>query len=149
MTFPIENKNALRIYTTKERATVVNELLQESSKYIKKNDYVLAYDCIPMFHFLTETRPFMPNAWPWLYLPDAFKYELYKSINKSKVLPVIIIQKVNTLYSNWPQNVNLERIRTDSDSERDSIMNDFMKNNNYTTIWENIAFEIRVQNKLY
>ncbi|HAQ20003.1 MAG TPA: hypothetical protein DCR40_12345 [Prolixibacteraceae bacterium] len=144
MTSTIECKNARGIFTTKERATVVNELLQESSKYIRKNDLVLAYDCIPMFHYLTETRPYMPNTWPWIYIPEAFKFELNKSKNKFKELPVIILQKVNTLASNWPQNYNIERKRSNPESMRDSILNDFMKNNVYIKVWENIAFEIRL-----
>lgn len=140
----IDNKLAKGIYTTKERASVVNELLKESSKYVKKDDFVLAYDCIPLYHFLTETRPYMPNSWPWLYLPEYFKFELDNIGNQSNELPVIILQKVNTLSTDWPQNHNLEYLRSNPEIERDSILNEFMVINGYTKVWENIAFEIRV-----
>jgi hypothetical protein len=142
----VDNKLARGIYTTKERASVVNELLKESSKYVHKNDFVLAYDCIPLYHFLTETRPYMPNSWPWLYLPEYFKFELNNLASKSKELPVIILQKVNTLGTDWPQNHNLEFQRSNPENERDSILNDFMIENAYTKVWENIAFEIRIPN---
>jgi hypothetical protein len=144
MVSSIDNKLAKGIYTTKERAYVVNELLKESSKYVKKDDFVLAYDCIPLYHFLTETRPYMPNTWPWLYLPDFFKFELNNIANKSNQFPVIILQKVNTLSTDWPQNHNLGYLRSDPENERDSILNDFMVINGYIKVWENIAFEIRV-----
>ena len=147
MVSTIDNKLAKGIFTTKERAFVVNELLKESSKYVKKDDFVLAYDCIPLYHFLTETRPYMPNSWPWLYLPDFFKFELNNISNKSNNLPVIILQKVNTLSTDWPQNHNLGYLRSNPENERDSILNDFMVINGYTKVWENIAFEIRVPDK--
>jgi hypothetical protein len=65
---------------------------------------------------------------------------------KSNELPVIILQKVNTLGTDWPQNHNLEFQRSNPENERDSILNDFMIENAYTKVWENIAFEIRIPN---
>ena len=147
MTSSIENKNAKGIYTTKERATVVNELLKESSKYIKKNDLVLAYDCMPMFHYLTETLPYLPNTWPWIYIPEAFKAELDRARVESTELPVIILQKMSTLSTNWPQNYNNKIQRSIPESIRDSIMFDFLERNSYTKVWENKAFEIRMPEK--
>lgn len=142
MTHSIENKNARGIYTTKERATVVNELLQESAKYVKKNDYVMAYDCIPMFHYLTETLPYTTATWPWLYVPQAFHEELIKARSQNSQLPVIILQKMSTLGTNWPQNANDDFIRTEPEQQRDSIMQNFIAENKYKKIWENVAFEI-------
>jgi len=144
MTAPIENKLAKGIYTTKERATVINELLMESSKYIKKDEYVLAYDCIPMFHYLTETEPYIPNTWPWLCLPEEMKQELEKANSMSKKLPVIVLQKMSTLNTDWPQNIKSTYKRSEQESARDSILFDFMNNHGYTKIWENKAFEIRI-----
>lgn len=149
MTSAIENKLAKGIYTTPERAKVINELLTESSKYIKKDDSVLAYDCMPMFHFLTETRPYMSNTWPWLYVPETFKLELLKASNMSKELPVIILQKVNTLNTDWPENNYRIVQKTKPEIMRDSILNEFMKVKLYVKVWENKAFEIRVPEKLF
>ena len=147
MTYSIDNKNARGIYTTKERAQAVNELLQESAKYVKKNDYVLAYDCMPMFHYLTETLPYTPNAWPWLYVPDAFRSALdYEKSNKVN-LPVVIVQKMSTLANNWPQNVANELQRSKPEQQRDSIMAEFITENQYKSVWENVAFKIYLPNE--
>lgn len=147
MSYSIENKNVKGIFTTKERAQVINELLRESTKYVKKNDYVLAYDCIPMFHFLTETKPFMSNSWPGAYYPEAFRLELNKSLIKSKEIPVIILQKIRTLNNDWPNNSFSGFQKSAQDYLLDSIMNDFMKRNNYKKVWENKAFEIQIPTK--
>jgi hypothetical protein len=144
MHYSVENKYLKGIFTTKERTTVVNELLNESAKYVKKHDYVFAYDCIPMFHYLTETKPFLYNPWPWAYLPDDFKKNLDKAVLERKVLPVVIIQKLNTLNSNWPQNTYDNYAEWKENKVRNAIMNDFLKGNNYKKIWENKAFEILI-----
>lgn len=138
----INNKLATGIFTTEERAESINELLNEASKYISKNDYVLAYDCIPMFHFLTETLPYLDNTWPWLYLPEQFEKKLKESSNKYAKLPVVIKQKVNTLGSDWPKNSDMEYKRTPPEIVRDSIFNQFLTEKNYIKKWESSAFEI-------
>lgn len=144
MFFQVESELVRGVYTTKERAAAINELLEESKKHIKKNDIILAYDCIPMVHFLTETRPYMRNPWPGYYFPQAFRNELEIAHSKSADLPVIITQKINTIASNWPQNKAMEYKKSKADGIRDSLMNQFIKNNNYHKVWENDAFEIRV-----
>jgi hypothetical protein len=142
MTYSIDNKNARGIYTTKERAAAVNELLRETAKYVKKNDFVLAYDCMPMFHYLTETLPYTPNTWPWLYVPEAFKSALDHEKSNSAKLPVVIVQKMSTLANNWPQNIANDIPRTKPEQQRDSIMTEFITNNHYKSVWENVAFRI-------
>jgi hypothetical protein len=144
MVFQVDSKFLKGVYTTKERATVINELLAESKKYIKKNDVILAYDCIPMVHFLTETRPYLRNPWPGYYFPQAFQNELKTAYSNSTELPVIVTQKLSTIGSNWPQNKGLEYKRTNQDLIRDSMMVQFLKNNNYKKVWENDAFEIQL-----
>jgi len=147
MYYSVDNKFVKGIFTTKERATSINELLKESGKYIKKNDYILAYDCIPMVHFLTETRPFMHNSWPWLYIPDAFLAELQIAVKNSNQFPVVILQKMSTLNSDWPQNQYNGFPKSEPDFVRDSIINSFINENEYTKVWENNAFEILITDK--
>src|SRR4029077_16234411 len=73
MRYAVDNKYMKGIFTTKERAEEINQLLAASSKYVKPNDRVLAYDCVPIFHFMTETIPYTRNPWPWLYQSNTFK----------------------------------------------------------------------------
>lgn len=143
----IENKFTSGILTTNKRATAVNELLVESSKYVTKNDFVLAYDCIPMFHFLTETRPYMPNSWPWLYLPETFEHELNRAFNNLGKPRIIVLQKMSTLNNDWPDNKFTVDIKNSPDLKRDSILGDFMAKNNYQKVWENDIFEIQIANQ--
>lgn len=143
----IDNKLTFGILTTNKRASAVNELLVESSKYVAKSDFVLAYDCIPMFHFLTKTRSYMPNSWPWLYLPETFELELNKAFNKMGKPRIIVLQKMSTLNNDWPDNKYTNKIKTSPDLKRDSILGDFMAKNNYQKVWENDMFEIQMANQ--
>jgi hypothetical protein len=146
MHYSINNKYMIGIYTSKERATALNELLLESSKYAKPNDYVLAYDCMPLYHYLTETKPYLRNSWPWLYQPDEFRNELMRSSSEIKTLPVVIFQKIRTMGPNggkWPDYSSGETtLNWELNKSRNETLIEFLKINNYKEVWSNKAFEI-------
>jgi Dolichyl-phosphate-mannose-protein mannosyltransferase len=147
MTASIDNKYLRGILTTKERATALNEMLQESAKYLKPNDYMLSYQCMPMLNYATRTRPYMRNSYPWLYEAETFKAELYKGLEETKVLPVVIMQKIKTIggSSNWPdpspEDVSIYEKRNE---KRNAYMNEFMEANHYKEVWSNNVFRIFV-----
>jgi hypothetical protein len=64
------------VLTTDDRAQVVEELLKVLSKYVKQDDYLLAYEQISLIHFLTKTKPYLFNSWPMLYSPPQFERSL-------------------------------------------------------------------------
>ncbi len=137
MRYSVNNKKLDGIYTTKSRARVINELLTESSKYVKPNDYVLAYDNIPLFYYLTDTRPYMHNSWLWQYDGSVFRDELKASIDETHVCPVVITQKRNSLQSNWPDNYD-----EGSQFKQDQFkyLKDFLSIYQYHEVWENDFF---------
>ncbi len=141
MHYEVHNEHVKGIFTTKSRAKDINELLAQSALYIKPEDFVLAYDCIPMFYYLTETKPYMHNSWPWLYDDAVFKEELYKSIKETHICPVVIMQKRSTIGNNWPDNY------TENYTFRPgplAYLNDFLKTYKYSEAWENDFFKIYI-----
>jgi hypothetical protein len=141
MHFDVHNEHVKGIYTTESRAKVINELLTRTALYIKPEDYVLAYDCMPMFYYLTETKPYMHNSWPWLYDNPTFKEELNKSLRETHICPVVIMQKRSTIGNNWPDNYS-ENYTFRPQALAD--MNDFLKTNQYRKVWENDFFRIYI-----
>jgi hypothetical protein len=140
MIYSINNNFMRGIFTTKNKAKDINELLKESTKYVKKNDYVLAYDQIPLYYPMTETKPFIRNSWPKLYDRYFFKKSMENAVYEKKLFPVIIYQKVNTLGElEWP---DLNNKDLDIDHPRNSYIKYFMKKNNYKLVWENTSFRI-------
>lgn len=146
MTWQVENKNMRHIYTSKERAGAINELLKESSKYIKEKDFVLAYDAIPLYHFMTETKPFLNNPSPMFYSTELFKTEMEKATEK-RPLPVIVKQKIKTVHegSKWPEEIvdyNEEDIARSAG--RDLYLESFIEKHGYKEVWSNKVFSISV-----
>jgi hypothetical protein len=144
MTYSINNGFAKGVFTTHERASVVNELLEQSSRYIKKNDYVLAYETLPMFHAMTNTRPFIRNSWPKLYDVAMLRNELKLAVDEKKILPVIIYQKVKTTGSHtWPD-LTEDNTRFDMNQPKNAPIKEFLAAHNYQMVWENIAFQVYI-----
>lgn len=155
-TYTINSKLAKNIYTKKRRAEIINELLVNLKPLVKKDDYLLAYDNIPMIHFLTETKPYMYNSWVWIYDSTTFEKKLNLAQNEIPELPVLIQQKFNVIWSfSEPIDgyLNTDLSTTDDLSKRDvikknKILNTFIKNNNYQIVWSNNYFNILKTSKL-
>ena len=147
MRYSVDNKHMRGIFTTKERAEEINELLAASSKFVKPNDRVLAYDCVPIFHFMTETIPYTRNPWPWLYQSNTFKKELEIATGNNRKLPVIIMQTALTLGNgkNWPvKNITQDYLKLPINIDRNEILEDFINEHKYHEVWSNDYFKILI-----
>ena len=149
-TFTINSELAKGIYTTEERAGIINDLLPNLKKYIDKNDYLLVYDKAPMLYFLTETKPYMYNSWVWIYDSATFQQKLNKAEKEIKVYPTVVVQKFETIrYFSEPipnylsENLgHTEGLINDYDANRNKSMNAFLRNNDYKIVWSNAYFDI-------
>lgn len=140
MVYPVENDRMKGIYTTKKRAKVVMELLTASSRYVKAGDYVFAYKDIPMFHYLTETKPYLSNPWPDIYTSNLLREAIDNSKKNVDGLPVVVLQKVNMRDNSWPENAHESYSLTSSNEPKNKYLQDFLNEFKYKTVWENDAF---------
>ena len=155
MFYTIDNKYVKGILTTKERVAATNELLNESSKYVKPGDYVLAFHSFPIYHYMTNTRPFIRNSMPWYYVSGAFKTQLYKAVDDTKILPVVIVQKIKTTPNDhgdwpdaWPSDPIFRKPETDARTIRQqAYMDEFLGKYGYHIAWENDIFKILITDK--
>lgn len=145
-THAINNHLAKGVYTTKERAIIINDVLLALQNYVKKDDYLLAYDKIPMLNFLTETKPYMYNSWVWVYDGALFKKQIERAQLEIEVLPIVVQQKFETIvnFSNPDFNYMSEEKEDDYiyNKNRVKAMNAFLKQNNYAIVWSNNYFNI-------
>lgn len=153
MRYSVHNKFVKGIYTSKERAGVIDEVLTEISKYVRPNDYLLCYSYIPMIHFMTHTRPYMGNPYTGMFPGKVFEEQLSKSLENKKILPVIVIQKTNPYLIEWPgktpaveKDESLKNyggpFNTFFDPVRDKYLDEFIKTNNYTEVFSNNIFSV-------
>ncbi|WP_458629086.1 glycosyltransferase family 39 protein [Winogradskyella sp. PC D3.3] len=149
--YAIDNKLAKGIYTTKERAKIVNELLPELEKFVKKDDYLLAYDNIPMVNFLTQTQPYMYISWVWVYDGEMFKKQLERAEAEIGVLPIVVQQKFETIGQfSTPDPYYMSEHKVENyryNRNRVKAMNDFLDRNNYSISWSNAYFNIYQPNQ--
>lgn len=140
MHYSVDHPYLRYVFTTEERAHVVQGLVDELPHYVKKGDYVLAYESIPMVYYLTGSRPYLDNSWPDLYNPDQFSEKLNQSLEERGVLPVVVRAKFSTRDSFWPSNT--KPIGDESDLIRRTAMERFIEAHDYRLVWNNEFFEI-------
>ncbi len=140
----IDNKLATT-FTTKKNCEMLNPLLSELKKYVKKDDELLCFQCIGTIHFLTQTRPFLKNPLVWSYTPLMVKYQLEKTETDSKPLPVIVRDK--SIFPNWssyyPDWNNTEAKESFAHkNNRIKYFNEYLERHQYSIVWENEVFQI-------
>jgi hypothetical protein len=129
------------VFTTKERAEVVEDFLGELPKYVKADDYLFAFEEIPLVHFLTKTRTYLYTPWPMVYMPQQFKEKIDRA-KKEHPLPVFVKAKASVADLEWPRSLEGLRRTEIRYVENRRIVHQFLRDNNYRKKWENSFFEI-------
>ncbi len=141
------NNPKFTVYTSKERAKAMEELLSALHLFVGKGDTLFCFESLPMVHYLTETIPYMENPWPWTYNPENFRKHLHKAC-KTTGLPVVLRQKCQPLdgYGNWtvPDTGLLYNASWFYQQERTGCFEQFIRENNYKVAWENELFIIYI-----
>jgi hypothetical protein len=150
-TYSINAPLANNIYTTERRSIIINDLLENMSDYVKPDDYLLAYDKIPMIHFLSQTRPYMNTPWVWVYSGEMFEEKLKKAEKEIDVLPIVVQQKFETIVAfSEPLDDYMSENGIDNNlhsNARSKAMNDFLSRNDYQIVWCNDYFVIYKPNE--
>lgn len=147
MRYSVDNKLMWGVFTSKARADTLDELLKASAKYIQPNDVVLAYDCMPLYHFMTETKSYVRNPCIWFYTTSLFQQELNYAETHQTKLPVIVRQLIKTTGegSAWPETRPPEDYLIFKRTQgKNNILNDFIKRHGYSEVYNNGDFEILV-----
>jgi hypothetical protein len=65
--FSIETPKSKYIWTTKAKADITNSLVEAVNTCVPKDANILAYNSLPMLHYLTDHKPAIENSWVWVY----------------------------------------------------------------------------------
>ncbi len=130
-----------------------NELLDESTKYVKANDYVIAYDNIALFYYATNTIPLLTNPLPNVYSSELFQVDINSIHERSNILPPVVMQKIATVgppASKWPEEtLPGDYFKTERNLERNNILDSFLSKNNYKEVWSNMVFKILIPDGIH
>ncbi len=141
--YTIDNPRAAHIYTTRERAELLNTVLHGIEPHVKPGSVLMAYGSAPLMNYLTHTRPYLGCSWvEQLSAPMLEKKLAYAT---KAGFPLVLQQKFNPLGPYWSEPT--EDFRTDygqQDTYRDNrkleVLNEFLKRGDYHVIYEDSHF---------
>jgi hypothetical protein len=132
--YTIDNSKYATVFVSKERDEEIDTALEELNKYVKEGDYLFCFKDIPIFNYLTNTKPYAYCSEPGFINPGLFKAHLDQAEKNIQVKPIVIKEKVLVRNPGW--------------EKQGVIMEDFLRKNEYIKIWENNKFEILVPNNI-
>jgi len=143
--YAIHHSTAKHIFTTKHRADIMNQFIPVLNRYISPDDYVLAFEHIPMIHAMTRSKPFAYTPWLLTYCGAMFEQQLLRA-EKERALPIVVAQHFES-FPDWsaPQNNYYAENKPNTfkhDSKRTSVFNEFLKRHDYEKVWTNGYFSI-------
>ena len=142
----INHPIAKNIFTTRLRADVMNHFIPTLHRYISPNNYVLAFEHIPMIHALTQSRPYLYSPWP-AYDSETFARQLARA-ERTLPLPIVVAQHFES-FPDWsaPQDDYFSEDKPNDykhHSGRTAAFNAFLQRHNYQQVWTNGFFSIWV-----
>ena len=137
-------------YTTKEKAATINTLLEALKPYVKKGDYLMAFDNPPGINYLTETRPWVGTSWLLCYDHTTLEKKIRQS-EKKKTLPIIITSKGTPTdfmadFKDWDNERTSEKAYYFV-PEKIKLRHEFIKKHKYIVAWQNKHFIIYIPPK--
>jgi hypothetical protein len=142
--YAIHHPMTKTIYTTKFRADLMNELIPALNQYISPNDYVLAFEHIPMIHAITRSKPYLYS--PWLFNDGDVISKNFLRAQQTLPLPIVVKQHFES-FPDWsaPQDDYYTEDKPNTykhNSERTAVFNNFLQRHNYEEVWTNGYFSI-------
>lgn len=132
-------------FTNKSYAEETNDVLTELHKYVKEGDYLFCFQSRPMLHYLTHTRPYMYNPWPWSFDTSAMRYYLQKAEARGEALPILVREK-GQIANFTSYDPDWDNIKAKDDfghkNAKIKLIQDFIKRHNYKVIWESETFQV-------
>lgn len=129
-TYTIENSKFATVFVSKERSKEIDPALEELSKYVKEGDYLFCFKDIPIFNYLTRTKPYAYCSEAGFINPGLFNSHIEQAEAEIDTMPIVIREKGIIKNPGW--NRQLE------------IFENFISRHKYNVVWESEKFEILV-----
>jgi hypothetical protein len=141
MTHSIAHPLLAGTYTTAERAKVVTELLDAMPHFTEPGDEVLAYNAIPLVHYLTGTHPWLRDPWPDLVSAKKLAVLIRQKEQSGARLPCVVRATGSTYTNSWPIAAQPLATWWHQDEPR-RVFAEFEQRHRYVVAWTNEFFEI-------
>lgn len=136
-------------FTNQDYAQSTNTILTELKKYVHPDDYLFCFQSRPMLHYLTHTRPYMYNPWPWSFDTPSMKLHLQRAEARGGKLPVVVREKCQLINSVLPD-PNWNQTNAEDDffhkNAKVRLIQDFIERHHYQVVWESDEYQILTAN---
>ena len=136
---PLSHQRLKGVFTSQGRAESLNQLFEKIDRLTKPGDTILAYQAIPMIHFVTETFPAVGTPWPEGLKKDKLQQKFNHWLKSQQSPKIIVRTKISTRDRRWgnqptpvPHQFPPPLI----------MLNDQLKSFGDRVIWSNADFEI-------
>jgi len=138
---PFQSDSLTGTYSTQDRVKVTDDLLSVIRNETVPGDYILLENNIPMFYYLTKTRPALKNPWLSFTSRELLITLEEERVQKGEIQPKLFIySKINPRNRYWPASVTPER---EKEIENLNYLKErFIGKLQYTRLWENDAFAV-------
>jgi len=132
-------------FTNQVYARSTDAILTELKKYVQPNDYLFCFQSRPMLHYLTHTRPYMYNPWPWSFDTPSMELHLKRAEARGGALPVLLREKCQLMNFVLP---DPDWNRTDAEDNffhknaKVSLIQGFIERHHYQVVWESDEYQI-------
>lgn len=134
-------------FTTARNGELLRPLINELGKYVHEGDWLLCYQNCPTIHYLTHTRPYLYNPWPWSYDSGNLERQFQRAEAAHRSLPVIVRDKsVMPRWYDYDPDWNNDHAQDTfiHKNRKVELINLFLRRNPYRLVWENEVFQILI-----
>lgn len=141
LTAPVEHPRLRGVLTSPGRANSVGQMLSEVDRRVQAGDAILAYNCIPMVYYATQTV--YPLGYPWITnIAPAQVSARLDQLESSGTYPRLVVRATtNTRDPEW----GTRPVSPFSYSvlvENLNILDQWVQNHGYREVWSNADFVI-------
>ncbi|MBQ4278252.1 MAG: hypothetical protein II750_09195 [Bacteroidaceae bacterium] len=147
-TFRIDHPLA-NTYTSEAYKLHTDKILSQLSHYVNQGDYLFCFQNRPMLHYLTHTRPYMHNPWPWSYDNSMMELNMrqaeQRTEQRGEPWPVILREKGETIDFTQPDPLWNSTDATDDFMHKNrkvELIQQFIARHNYSVVWEDEDYQI-------
>lgn len=132
-------------FTSHTYAQSTDAILTELKKYVHPNDYLFCFQSRPMLHYLTHTRPYMYNPWPWSFDTPSMELHMKRAEARGGSLPVLVREKCQLMNFVLP---DPDWNQTDAEDDffhknaKVKLIQDFIERHHYQVVWESDEYQI-------
>lgn len=143
LTEPFSHPALAGIFSSPRRVSSIENFLTAMGRYADKDDTVLMVNDIPLFYYLTGTKPSMDQSWLYRYSLDIIKLKQHQLIKENRLPKLVIFAKVDTRGKGARSWTEISMECNEPDSEKLKYLKDeYIRKQKYVFLWQNRAFEI-------